>query len=436
LLTYRHAEGEEGTEPVPGLARALPKVSADGVTYTLKLRLGLRYSNGVPVRAGDFERAVNRVRALHSPLAPLYDGIRSIDADAGAGTIRVVLERPDSTFPDVLALPSSAPVPRGTPSKDLSGRPPPGVGAYRIATVAERSRMVLVRSREFRLPGIPPGYVDRLTLIRAGSPARQAEAVIAGSVDVMEETPPIDLLPEVRSKYKDRYREDSTVSTVALMWNLDVPPLDDPDVRQAIRQSLDEDKLARLYEGLLAPSCNFLPESVHGYRAIDHCPFGGRDEPPNLVDAKDRIDLALANGAAVSVRARRGVPPRVTNYVARTLRKIGLAARVGGGAGAAVRIERVAPFLPHPAAFLERFTRGTFDPQLNEAVADGSAAPPEGDESDDAWASADERVVTHAYAAPLGSERRPTFLSERIDAENCARVHPVFGIDLSSLCLK
>jgi len=36
------------------------------------------------------------------------------------------------------------------------------------------------------------------------------------------------------------------------------------------------------------------------------------------------------------------------------------------------------------------------------------------------------------YAHPLGT----VFLSDRIDAENCARVHPVYGIDLSDLCLR
>src|SRR5215207_4557588 len=30
LLTYKHASGKEGSEVIPGLARALPQISADG----------------------------------------------------------------------------------------------------------------------------------------------------------------------------------------------------------------------------------------------------------------------------------------------------------------------------------------------------------------------------------------------------------------------
>ena len=44
LLTYAHADGTAGTVLIPGLADALPTVSADGLTYTLKLRSGLSFS--------------------------------------------------------------------------------------------------------------------------------------------------------------------------------------------------------------------------------------------------------------------------------------------------------------------------------------------------------------------------------------------------------
>ena len=70
LLTYRRANGREGTQLVPGLADNLPKVSEDGLTYRLSLRPGLTYSNGAPVRPGDFERAVDR-RARSTRRSPV-----------------------------------------------------------------------------------------------------------------------------------------------------------------------------------------------------------------------------------------------------------------------------------------------------------------------------------------------------------------------------
>jgi peptide/nickel transport system substrate-binding protein len=436
LLSYRHAEGKNGTDLVPGLARALPLVSDDGLVYTLHLRRGVRYSDGSPVRAGDFERAIDRLRSLRSPLAPLYAGISSIDADARSGTIRITFSRPDPTFANVLALPSSAPLPRGTPSRDLSSTPPPGVGAFRVGAVQDGGRVVLIRRRDFRLPGISAAHVDRVVLERPEPASRQAADIVSGRRDVMREAAPVELLPEIRAKYQDRYREDPDVSSVLLVIRPNAPPFDDPAVRRAVGNSLDTEKLVRLYEGFLEPSCNVLPTAVSGYRQVESCPRGDLDEKPDLIAAQKQIDDAGATMARVSVRTEAKVPPGVARYVARALRSVGLDAHVNGRAGARLRVVRISPLVPHPAKFLEPFTRIAFDPQLNETVDQATASASEPEQADEFWASADEGVVDEAYAVPLGSERRPTFLSERLDAENCASVHPLFGLDFSSLCLK
>src|SRR5258705_9638993 len=51
LVTFKHAAGTAGTEVVPGLAEALPKVSKDGLTYTFTLHKGLKFSDATPVTA-------------------------------------------------------------------------------------------------------------------------------------------------------------------------------------------------------------------------------------------------------------------------------------------------------------------------------------------------------------------------------------------------
>src|SRR5215207_7984487 len=60
LLTYRHATGSAGGELIPGLATALPEISRDGLTYRLRLRDGLTFSDGRPVRASDFAYTIER----------------------------------------------------------------------------------------------------------------------------------------------------------------------------------------------------------------------------------------------------------------------------------------------------------------------------------------------------------------------------------------
>jgi hypothetical protein len=249
----------------------------------------------------------------------------------------------------------------------------------------------------------------------------------------MQDTAPLDLLPEVRSKYSDRYREDPSASTLVLEPDLNVPPLDDPDVRVAIGQSIDDKRLVRLDEGFLEPSCNVLPKAVPGYKQADSCPFGDRDNPPNLVAATKAIKQAGADGARIGVHAGPDVPPVIARSVADTLRKIGLRASLGGR-GAPLRVALLAPLVPHPSAFLRPFATRSTDAKLTASIEDAEAA--QGGDADDAWAAADARVVDQAYAIPLGMPTYPTFLSERIDTEDCTRVSPVFGLDLAALCLR
>jgi oligopeptide transport system substrate-binding protein len=48
-------------EPVPSLAAALPVISPDGITLTIDLRPGIRFSNGTRITADDFVYAAQRV---------------------------------------------------------------------------------------------------------------------------------------------------------------------------------------------------------------------------------------------------------------------------------------------------------------------------------------------------------------------------------------
>jgi oligopeptide transport system substrate-binding protein len=72
---------------VPALAEALPEVSADGKTFTFKLRPNLKYSNGDPIVAGDFVLAAQRLLdpRLANPYAYIACDLSGAEALLGAG---------------------------------------------------------------------------------------------------------------------------------------------------------------------------------------------------------------------------------------------------------------------------------------------------------------------------------------------------------------
>src|SRR6201991_4600226 len=146
LLTYKHASEAEGAEIIPGLAKELPKVTNGGKSYTLFLREGLKYSNGEPIKAGDFKYAVERCFLTNSGGSPFYTdivgaekfsetkkgGIPGIKVNEKTGEIVINLENPRGTFNNELALMFVAPIPQSTPDEDQSASPIPASGPYMI----------------------------------------------------------------------------------------------------------------------------------------------------------------------------------------------------------------------------------------------------------------------------------------------------------------
>ena len=112
LLGYKHVNGPDGATIVPALAQSLPKVSSDGLTYTLTLRKGLKYSNGTPVKASDFTYTVKRLFLLDSPGVGFFTNIVGADnfsktkkgdisgitADDATGKITIKLVKPQGDF--------------------------------------------------------------------------------------------------------------------------------------------------------------------------------------------------------------------------------------------------------------------------------------------------------------------------------------------------
>ncbi len=184
-LTYRRADGAEGTELAPGVAARVPEAEGDGRTYVLRVRPDLRFSNGRLVRASDVRHTILRARALGPVGRRLFAGVRSLRADDERGTLRIVLRRPDPSFPHSLAAVQAGVVPAATPVEDRSRRPPPGVGPYRIVLPRPGRGYLLRRDRDFSLPGVPGGRLDGIRVTDGGTAQAQTDAVIADQLDVM-----------------------------------------------------------------------------------------------------------------------------------------------------------------------------------------------------------------------------------------------------------
>jgi peptide/nickel transport system substrate-binding protein len=479
LVTYKHAEGAEGTEVIPGLAEALPEVSADKQTYTFKLRSGLKYSDGSDVKASDFENTIKRLNFLGGPFSsftstiegvPEYieakkedADISGITADDATGEIVVKLSEPDGKFLYAIGLANAAPTPAAK-SPFKASPDIPGIGPYTIDVENPTRQYTLTKTPGFNIPGIATGNIDKITVTKSTVP-KMTQDVIANKLDFMTEDPAGDLLPQVKAKYSDRFRMDpNPPNTYWFFLNESVKPFDSLEARQAVNYALDSRALARIFGGRLEPSCNFLPPAYAktGYKKLDPCPYGDPAGEPDIEKAKELVEKSGYKGMTVTVWGNNKDPrPAITDYFRDLMNSIGfkgktkiLDQQVYFGTVGDKKTKAQAGFtdwyqdFPHPADFFEPnlsakalASNPTFNFQFKSDPELDAALKKLGPESDpekvaDEWAAVDKLVVEKAHAAVYGNELSTSFFSERMDFENCSGIHPVYKNDWSLFCLK
>jgi peptide/nickel transport system substrate-binding protein len=474
LLTFKHAAGQEGSEVVPGLAKDLPTISEDGKTYTLELQPGLRYSDGTPVRASDFQATMQRLFDLDSPGAPLFTGIvgaaayasgkansiSGIASDDSTGRITIRLRAPDGELETKLASPFAALVPPNTPARDETANPPPATGPYAISSSDPPRQFVLERNPQWAaanqglIPNVPTPHADKITQRVVRSASTATTQVERDKADFMIEPPPADRLVELNWKYPDRYRTDVTPSTYYFWMNTTHPPFDDLRVRQAVDRAIDPAALQRIYEALISPTQQVLPPGVPGY--LKFTPY-----PHDFAAARQLIKDANPSDRNVTVWTDdRGPDKRAGAYLQSVLMRLGFAAKLRVVSAASyygavgnpntpnldAGFATWAPQLPHPNqyfALLNGHAIGEVDkpnlaqlndPSLNDEI-DRLAQQPLDSSVDAGYSTLDRSVMAKAPWAPWGNRKVPTFTSDRIDFEPVI-FNPVMRQDYGSFALK
>jgi peptide/nickel transport system substrate-binding protein len=459
LLTYKHGEGAEGSEVVPGLAKEMPKVSNGGKTYTLFLRPGLKYSDGTPVKASDFPYAIERLFKVNSGGSPFYTsivgaekfaetktgGIPGIKANDKTGEIQIELEKPRGTFPFELALMFAAPVPKGTPNEDLSASPPPGTGPYMI-TKSQPGRgweyernPYWAKANSKAMPEYPTGVIDgaKITIVR--NPQTQVNDIEQGKYDWMQNPPPADRYTEVKDKYEGtQFEVEPTISTYYFWMNTTKPPFNDVKVRQAVNYAIDPAALERIYSGQIAATHQILPEGMPGHKKFDLY-------PTDIEKAKELLKEANPSDMNITVWTDTESPNNEAGeYYEGVLKELGFNTKlkiINADNYFTVIGNQSTPDLdtgwsdwfedyPHPNDFFQpllsgesilQTNNGNFanisEPDLNKEIAK-LGEEELGPEQEDKYAELDKKYMELAPWAPYGTRTLSTFVSSNVNLEN------------------
>ncbi len=475
LLTYKHEPGEAGTEVIPGLAKDLPDISSDGKTYTLQLRDGIKYSDGKPVKASDFEYAVERAFDVNSGGSGFYTkivgaedyqsgkakDISGIKADDASGKITIELTQPSGTFNDELALMFVAPVPQDTPDSDQTKNPPPSTGPYEITNVDPGRTFTMKKNPEFKTiadagADIPDAQVDTINVEEIKNLSSQVTDIEQNRLDFMIDNPPADRISEIEGRYSDRFRRERAINTYYFWMNNEEPPFDDVKVRQAVNYAIDPEAIAKFYGGLMTPAQQILPEGMPGYQKYELYPG------PDMKKAKQLIKEANPSDTDITVWTDDEEQPKQTGaYYQDVLKQLGFNAELKVIAGAeyfTVIGNKKTPNLdtgftdwfqdyPHPNDFFDPLLNGeNILPENNQDF--GYVDIPElnkeittldqeqlSDEVEQKYADLDRKFMEQAVWAPYGNQDFSTFTSDRLDFGQ-VYFHLLFQQDWTSFALK
>jgi YVTN family beta-propeller protein len=319
LLNYPDATAPRGSRLVPEVAAGMPRVTADGRTYTFTVRDGFRFSppSNQPVTARAFQRALERFldpaiqprddlavfmadivgfRAYRSGKAPHLAGISATDR-----TLTIHLAHPNPSLPARLAMPYFCAVPPDTPMHAQGIGPVPSAGPYYIASHDPNRELVLRRNPnyhgprprrpaeiDYRFGAAPPQAVAQ---VQAGQ-ADYANAAIGDQHYASSVTPALKAQlvrrygPHSRAARagRQRYFVDRTLALQYLMLNSHRPLFASLRMRKAVNYAVDRGALARTagpgFSGL--PTDQYLPTGMPGFRDADIYPLGG----PNVALAR------------------------------------------------------------------------------------------------------------------------------------------------------
>ena len=274
-------------DPVLGLAASAPEVSADGLTWTFKLRAA-KWSDGEPVTARDFVFSYRRMldpntASDYAYLLYLLKNGQAVNAhkarpeDLGVEapddhTLVLRLEHPAPFLPQLLKHQSFYPVPEHTIRKWGDAWVQPGhyvgAGPYKL-TASKLGDYVRVEKNAFYGDGYGAGgpCIDRIDFLPTSDVVSAERRVRRGEIDINDSIQSSKVRFLRQPDQIPRYVHTHVyLSTSYVIFDTRNPDLKKLAVRQALSMSIDRnfitDKLMRAGQ---APTYSFVPPGMAGY---------------------------------------------------------------------------------------------------------------------------------------------------------------------------
>ena len=470
LMAYPDKPSPQGLRLMPEVAATYPAASRNRRTWTFRLRSGFRFSNGKPVRASAFARAIYRTLAPGITTAAAQytrDIVGAKDVQAGKTTavagvrasgnrLVIRLNRAVPDFPARTTMPFFCAVPPDLPP-DAEGRAViPSAGPYLVSEYRPRQRAVIERNPFYG--GKRPHHVTRFVVdLGASSHEQVLDRIEAGTADWGSASPSAFANPDRRLAKKYgingpqfyvrpglRLRAFALNTSRRLFRN-------NPKLRQAVNFAVNRRAIRSQTLGLLGSTLTdqYLPRGIPGFADAPIYPLNG----PALRKAKSLARGHTRSGKAVLYTFDAPQTLAIAQIVRQNLAKIGIDVDVKGIPTAAyysrlttpneaydIAFSLFVPDYPDPFGIINLLLDGQFIGTVNYSRFDSpkynqllrKAALLRGPARYRAYGKLDVQVARDA--APMiavDNLNELTLVSKRV---GCVVLRP--AIDLTAVCLK
>ncbi|WIM96287.1 ABC transporter substrate-binding protein [Actinoplanes oblitus] len=344
LVDYAAAPGKAGLELQPDLAQAMPEISADKLTYTFKLRSGIKFDDGTPITSKDIKYGIERVWATdvisggpvylpglldqgqkypgpYKDTDPNKLGLKSVTTPDDS-TITFKLKTPSSDFIYLLAMPGSGPVPQKRDKGAQYGTAPAASGPYMFKEggIQPGKGATWVRNPNWD-PATDPirkALPDQINFTVTTNADDMDARLIAGTADIDAGQTGVQATARTKILQDPTLKANADTPTTGFLryagLATSVAPLDNIECRKAIIYAADPTSLQTARGGPIAGGdigTSMLPPNIAG-SDTKYDPFNRLQGKPQVDEAtKALAACGKPNGFDVTIAVRNNKPAEV-----------------------------------------------------------------------------------------------------------------------------